>query len=146
MSHIQSTKNFQIKGLLYILIALFFLSCSPTLYLLDNSPGLAGNIYKKSFVEKIKKELLKNNNYKAVLITHNESSSGVRNPLKEICEVIKDNSNALILVDAVSSAAGTRISTDGWGIDIVATASQKSWIAPPGIAMISGIKFVLRQH
>ena len=87
--------------------------------------------------EKVKKEILKNNNYKAVLITHNESSSGVRNPLREICEVIKNNSNALILVDAVSSAAGTRISTDRWAIDIVATASQKSWIAPPGIAMIS---------
>ncbi len=60
MNHIQSTKNFQIKGLFYIIVPLFFLSCSPTLYLLDNSPNFAGSIYKKSFVEKIQKELKEN--------------------------------------------------------------------------------------
>ena len=60
MSHIQSTKNFQIKGFFYIVIPLFFLSCSPTLYVLDNSPNLAGNIYKKTSVEKIQKELKEN--------------------------------------------------------------------------------------
>tara|TARA_B100000427_G_C15505780_1_gene593885 strand:+ start:1273 stop:2358 length:1086 start_codon:yes stop_codon:yes gene_type:complete len=87
--------------------------------------------------EKIKPILSENPDIKAVLITHNESSTGVRNPLKEICEIIKNNSEALILVDAVSSAAGSIISTDAWGIDVVATASQKSWIAPPGIAMVS---------
>ena len=87
--------------------------------------------------ELVKSTLLENSNIKAVLITHNESSTGVRNPLKDICEVIKSNSDALILVDAVSSAAGSIISTDAWGIDVVATASQKSWIAPPGIAMVS---------
>lgn len=85
----------------------------------------------------IKTALNENPDIKAVLITHNESSTGVRNPLKEICEIIKNNSDALILVDAVSSAAGSIISTDAWGIDVVATASQKSWIAPPGIAMVS---------
>ena len=60
MNHIQSTKNFQIKGLFYIVIPLFFLSCSPTLYVLDNSPSLAGNIYKKTSLEKIQKELKEN--------------------------------------------------------------------------------------
>ena len=85
----------------------------------------------------IKDYLKKNNDIRAVLITHNESSTGVRNPLKELCEIIKTHSDALILVDAVSSAAGSIISTDAWGIDVVATASQKSWIAPPGIAMVS---------
>ena len=87
--------------------------------------------------ELIKSILVKNPDTKAVLVTHNESSTGVKNPLKEICEVVKNNSDALILVDAVSSAAGSIISTDAWGIDVVATASQKSWIAPPGIAMVS---------
>jgi aspartate aminotransferase-like enzyme len=85
----------------------------------------------------VRSEILKNPDIKAVLITHNESSTGVKNPLEEICKIIKENSNALILVDAVSSAAGSIISTDSWGIDVVATASQKSWIAPPGIAMVS---------
>jgi len=74
---------------------------------------------------------------KAVVLTHNESSTGVANPLEELCSVIHEESDALILLDAVSSGGGMPIATDAWGIDVVATASQKSWIAPPGIAMIT---------
>jgi aspartate aminotransferase-like enzyme len=74
---------------------------------------------------------------KAVILTHNESSTGVANPLEELCEAIHAESDALILVDAVSSGAGMPIAVDAWGIDVVATASQKSWIAPPGIAMVT---------
>jgi aspartate aminotransferase-like enzyme len=51
--------------------------------------------------------------------------------------VIHEESDALILVDAVSSAGGVPISVDAWGIDVVATASQKSWISPPGISMVT---------
>ena len=76
-------------------------------------------------------------NYKAVILTHNESSSGVSNPLQEICKTVHDESDALILVDAVSSAGGMPIAVDAWGIDVLATASQKSWVSPPGIAMVS---------
>jgi len=74
---------------------------------------------------------------KAVVVTHNESSTGVANPLQKLCQIIQNESDALILVDAVSSGAGMPISVDAWGIDVVATASQKSWIAPPGMAMLS---------
>ena len=73
----------------------------------------------------------------AVVLTHNESSTGVANPLEDLCRVIHDESDALILVDAVSSAGGVPISVDAWGIDVVATASQKSWISPPGISMVT---------
>ncbi len=74
---------------------------------------------------------------KAVLFTHNESSTGTTNPLEEIAATVHGNSDALVLVDAVSSAGGVQISVDAWGIDVVATASQKSWVSPPGIAMVS---------
>ena len=74
---------------------------------------------------------------KAVLFTHNESSTGTTNPLQEIASVVHQNSDALVLVDAVSSAGGAPISVDAWGIDVVATASQKSWVSPPGISMVS---------
>ena len=74
---------------------------------------------------------------KAVLITHSESSTGVANRLQQLCEVIHAESDALILVDAVSSAGAIPIATDAWGIDVVATASQKSWVSPPGIAMVT---------
>jgi aspartate aminotransferase-like enzyme len=74
---------------------------------------------------------------KAVVLTHNESSTGVANPLQGLCAAIHEASDALILVDAVSSGGGMPIAVDAWGIDVVATASQKSWIAPPGISMIT---------
>ncbi len=74
---------------------------------------------------------------KAVLFTHNESSTGTTNPLEEIASAVHRSSDALVLIDAVSSAGGVPISVDAWGIDAVATASQKSWVSPPGIAMVS---------
>ena len=74
---------------------------------------------------------------KAVLFTHNESSTGTTNPLQDIAKVVHQNSDALVLVDAVSSAGGAPISVDAWGIDVVSTASQKSWVSPPGISMVS---------
>ena len=83
---------------------------------------------------------------KAVLFTHNESSTGTTNPLQEIASVVHQNSDALVLVDAVSSAGGAPISVDAWGIDVVATASQKSWVSPPGISMVSFSKKAWRAH
>lgn len=74
---------------------------------------------------------------RAVILTHNESSTGVANPLKAIAETVHENSEALVLVDAVSSAAAIPIAVDAWGLDVVATASQKAWIAPPGISMVT---------
>ncbi|MBI2965807.1 MAG: alanine--glyoxylate aminotransferase family protein, partial [Chloroflexi bacterium] len=74
---------------------------------------------------------------KAVILTHNESSTGVANPLEAIAEAIHENSDALVLVDAVSSAAAIPIAVDAWGLDVVSTASQKAWIAPPGISMVT---------
>jgi len=73
----------------------------------------------------------------AVLMTHNESSTAVTNPIDEISLIIREESDALVLVDAVSSAGGVPLETDAWGIDVVATASQKSWSAPPGIGMLA---------
>ncbi len=87
--------------------------------------------------EKVRVTLRGMGDCKAVIFTHNESSTGVANPLEELCKVIHDESDALILVDAVSSAGGMAIAVDAWGIDVVATASQKSWVAPPGIAMVT---------
>src|SRR2546426_1970698 len=73
---------------------------------------------------------------KAVLITHNETSTGVLNPLKEIAAVIRD-SGRLFIVDSVSGAGATELEVDEWGIDVCVTASQKAWGAPPGVAMIT---------
>lgn len=74
---------------------------------------------------------------KAVFITHNETSTGVTNPLAELGSLARDV-GALVIVDAVSSAAGLPLEMDGWGLDWVISGSQKAWMCPPGL-MISGV-------
>lgn len=88
-------------------------------------------------VDRVRDAIRDATDLKAVVMTHSESSTGVANRLEALCEVIHAESDALILLDAVSSAGGIPIATDAWGIDVVATASQKSWVSPPGIAMVS---------
>ncbi len=73
---------------------------------------------------------------KAILLTHNETSTGVLNPLKEICEVARD-AGKLIVVDSISGAGACELEVDEWGIDVLVSASQKAWGAPPGVAMIT---------
>jgi len=87
--------------------------------------------------DSLAKKLRATRGIKAVILTHNESSTGVANPLEAIARAVHGNSDALILVDAVSSAAAMPIAVDAWGIDVVSTASQKAWIAPPGISMVT---------
>ncbi len=73
---------------------------------------------------------------KAVLITHNETSTGILNPIKDIAAVVRD-SGKLFLVDSVSGAGCAELEIDEWGIDVCITASQKAWGAPPGVAMVT---------
>ncbi len=88
--------------------------------------------------EQVAVQLKENPDVKAVIVTHNESSTGVSNPLQQICEIVRSISeDVLIIVDAVSSAGGTPLLTDAWSVDVVATASQKAWGCPPGIAMLA---------
>lgn len=75
---------------------------------------------------------------RAILLTHNETSTGVENPLAELAAVTREVSpDTLILVDAISGLGAVRFETDAWGLDVVATGSQKSWMSPPGLAMVS---------
>ena len=97
-------------------------------------------------LDKVRETLKGMSDVKAVIFTHNESSTGVSNPLEDLCKVIHEESDALILVDAVSSAGGVPIAVDAWGIDVVATASQKSWISPPGISMVTFSEKAWKAH
>ena len=75
-------------------------------------------------------ELRKHPEVEAVAITHNETSAGLINPLKELCTVAAKHGK-LIFVDAVSSMGGTEIKVDEWGIDICFSSSQKCFGVPP---------------
>lgn len=76
--------------------------------------------------------------YRAVLLTHSETSTGVLLPLPEIAAAIRVASpDTLILVDMVSSFAGVPVDMDAWGIDGAATASQKALMTPPGLGIVA---------
>ncbi len=79
-------------------------------------------------------EALKKGSYDAVCVVHNETSTGVTNPIKEIGEVVRQHEDTLYLVDSVSGFLGAELRTDEWGIDIALTSSQKAFALPPGIA------------
>lgn len=74
--------------------------------------------------------------FEAVTVVHNETSTGLQNPVKEIVEAVRSVApETLILVDAVSSLAGAKLEMDAWGLDMVLTSSQKCLALPPGLAL-----------
>ncbi|NLJ33243.1 MAG: alanine--glyoxylate aminotransferase family protein [Firmicutes bacterium] len=79
---------------------------------------------------------LRQENYRAVLVTHNETSTGVINDLAALGQLTAQT-DALLLVDAVSSLGGADIKTDEYQLDLVVTSSQKALMLPPGLAAIS---------
>lgn len=79
------------------------------------------------------RQALRRKPYEAVTVTHNETSTGVLNPLREIAAVVREESDALILVDAVSALGGARLEADGWGLDLVIAGTQKALSVPPGL-------------
>jgi len=82
-------------------------------------------------------EVLEREAVDAVALVHNETSTGVLNPLEEIAEVVRRFPEALLLVDAVSSLGGADIPVDDLGIDVCLTSSQKALALPPGLALAS---------
>ena len=83
-------------------------------------------------------DALKKEKYDLITLVHNETSTGVQNPVKEIAEVVhRVSPETLIAVDAVSSLGGTKIEMDAWGLDVLFTSSQKCMALPPGLAMIA---------
>ncbi|MEM1701846.1 MAG: alanine--glyoxylate aminotransferase family protein [Desulfurococcaceae archaeon] len=84
--------------------------------------------------EELDEYLKKNPDVEAVTITHNETSTGVLNPLRELAKVAKEHGK-LVFVDAVSAMGAADIRVDQWGLDLVFSSSQKAFGIPPGLAM-----------
>lgn len=89
--------------------------------------------------EAVKAQLETQPDVRAVLVTHNETSTGVTSDLESIAAAVHSlgDDAPLLIVDAVSSVGAIDLPTDAWGCDIVVTCSQKALMAPPGIALIS---------
>lgn len=80
-------------------------------------------------------EVLATGKYDLITITHNETSTGIMNPVEEIAAVMKKYPDVVYCLDAVSSMAGTDIPTDKLGVDICITSTQKALGLPPGMAI-----------
>jgi aspartate aminotransferase-like enzyme len=83
------------------------------------------------------KKVLKKKKYEAVSIVHNETSTGVMNPIEDLAKAVREVSPEMfIMVDAVSSLGGVKIEMDAWDIDFILTSSQKCLALPPGLSFM----------
>ncbi|GAC1361375.1 MAG: alanine--glyoxylate aminotransferase family protein [Ktedonobacteraceae bacterium] len=85
--------------------------------------------------------------YRGVLMTQNETSTGVTNDIQTLAALVRRLSpDALIVVDAVSSLSSVPLEMDLWDLDVVFTGSQKGWMIPPGLMMIAGSERAWEAH
>ncbi len=75
--------------------------------------------------------------FDAITLIHNETSCGVKNPLREIAEVVRKYPDVLLIVDTVSSFSTEPIPMDELGIDVLLTGSQKALALPPGMGLFA---------
>jgi aspartate aminotransferase-like enzyme len=74
---------------------------------------------------------------RAVLFQASETSTGTCHPVKEISDIIRKNSDALVVVDAITALGVSPLPMDEWGIDLLVTGSQKALMLPPGLSFLA---------
>ena len=87
-------------------------------------------------IENLENFLKENHDFKVATVVHCETPSGITNPIKDICPLLKKY-GILSIVDSVSSIGGEEIQVDEWNIDIALGGSQKCLSAPPGLTFLS---------
>jgi aspartate aminotransferase-like enzyme len=90
-------------------------------------------------------DALERRDYTAVTLVHNETSTGVMHPLAAIARAVREHSNALLLVDTVSSMSATPIDADALGVDLCLAGVQKAWALPAGLTLCSVSERALRR-
>src|SRR5207244_1710677 len=75
--------------------------------------------------------------FDTVTLTHSETSTGVMNPLEEICSVLAKYPKVALILDTVSSFSAVKIDMDALGIDVMLTGAQKALALPPGFSLFS---------
>jgi predicted phosphoserine aminotransferase len=81
------------------------------------------------------RDALKRSDVDAVTVVHSETSTGALAPVADLAQVVREFDDVLLLVDAVTSVAGSPVETDAWRLDFVFTGSQKALALPPGLAL-----------
>ena len=79
----------------------------------------------------------KDKKIKGVILTHSETSTGVINDLKAINNEVKNHGKAITIADCVTSLGACNIPMDEWGIDVIASGSQKGYMIPPGLSFVA---------
>jgi len=100
---------------------------------------------KAADIDAIRQALRAEPKIKAVMVTHNETSTGVTNDLASISSLVKEF-DKLLLVDAISGLGAINLPVDDWHCDVAVTGSQKAWMVPPGLTMISVSEEGWRAH
>ncbi|MBN1191102.1 MAG: alanine--glyoxylate aminotransferase family protein [Dehalococcoidales bacterium] len=105
--------------------------------------AFGANVIKLSFEmgtaadpQKVRQSLKDNPDISAVIITHNETSTGITNDMAALTKVVSEF-DKLLIVDCVSSMSSINCPVDEWGIDIAISGSQKGWMTPPGLTFVS---------
>jgi aspartate aminotransferase-like enzyme len=83
----------------------------------------------------ILRDAIKRSDVDSVTLVHSETSTGALAPLEELAKVVHEFDDVMLLVDAVTSLAGSPVETDAWKLDFVLTGSQKALALPPGLAL-----------
>jgi aspartate aminotransferase-like enzyme len=86
--------------------------------------------------EVVRKAIKDNPDVKAVVITQNETSTGVTNDMQALSKVVHEY-DKLLIMDGISGLGSINCPVDDWNIDIAIGGSQKGWMAPPGLAFVS---------
>jgi aspartate aminotransferase-like enzyme len=82
-------------------------------------------------------EKLATGDFDTVTLIHSETSTGVMNPLEEICAIVGKYPEVALIVDTVSSFSAVPTPMDELGIDVLLTGSQKALALPPGFSLFS---------
>lgn len=91
----------------------------------------------KSIEPDMLRAALQSGEYDVVTLVHNETSTGVQNPLRELAAVVREFEDVLLVVDTVSSLSAVAVEMDQWGIDVVLAGVQKALALPPGLAVMA---------
>ncbi len=87
--------------------------------------------------EEIVNALKQNPDAKGVCFIHSETSTGTATDIKLLSKVVRENSNAMVVVDGITAIGAHEFRFDEWGIDACVTGSQKGLMIPPGLAFVA---------
>ena len=105
----------------------------------DWGQAISPEVLRQRLAQDVNKEI------KFVTLTHNETSTGVTNPLKELNDIIQEH-GAISIVDGVTSLGALPVKMDEWKIDVLVSGSQKGFMIPPGLAFIACSEKAWKAH